>query len=256
MIELKNINQNFSDFFIAGIEKFSADIERPKSIGVSWSQTEQIIKLHFSKNPFDKNEKSINQFEYQDYAIAKYSSDPTEKEHIPLWRMIRSCTKKAILPTVVLYIVDKDLYDFPIETDTEIFGRAVIKHIRDYTMGYHSSKMERFKGKTKEDIIAEYPKNWTDEMRATQIKDAEFFTSLDSIQIEFLNDYILGLIDNIGFNVMRAIDESSFDKDCKSIEVKVNNTRAENLNMIGNGNLSGEYFDWIERFSKFKALEL
>jgi len=256
-MQTKEGKSTFPEFFINAIEAYSEEFESPKSIGVSWSKNNKTIKAHFSKEDFDRKNTTILQFENQTYRMLDYSVlDSNIDDNFDLWRSIRNTSKKIILPTVVLHYVDNDLYDFPINTDTEIFGRAVIKNFRDEIMGHHAKKMEWYEGKTKEEIVASFNDSWSDEMKASQTIKAEFFCSMNKNQKAFLNDYILQLIDNIGFSVMRSIDESSFRKDCKGISVMVNGKRAEELDMIGNGNLSGEYLDWIERFSAFKEFQV
>ncbi len=238
------------------IKAFEQEFEPPKSIGISWSKKNNTIQIHCFKTDFDRTHKTLQQFEHQNYRTLHYQTeDSTIDEEFNMWSSIRQMTKERFLPTVLLYYVDRDLYDFPIHTDTEIFGRAVIKNLRDETMSYHSQVMEIYKDKSEQQMISTFRESWSDEFKSSKTKEAKFFCSLDEAQRTYLNDYVLKMIDNIGFNLMRSLDESSFRKDCKGISVLVNGTRAEDLDMMGNGNLSGEYLDWIERFSQFKEFQ-
>lgn len=247
----------FPNFLINAVKAFELEFETVKSIGISWSKKNTSIQIHFSKADFDRTNKNIEQFEHQNYRTLHYQTEDSKiNADFNMWSSIRQTTKELFLPTVLLHYVDKDLYDFPINTDTEIFGRAVIKNLRDETMSYHTQVMESYKDKTADEMISEFRESWSNEFKISKNKEANFFCSLDEAQRTFLHNYVLKLIDNIGFNLMRSIDESSFRKDCKGIAILVNGTRAEEIDMIGNGNLSGEYLDWIERFSQFKEYQV
>ena len=263
MIYIYKSKDEFQDYFLKSLEKFKKDNGEPTSIGVSWSRESKLISIHYNLNQeLNKANKSINQFEFINYSSINYkigSPDDCENEDqnewIDFWGKIREASTLIQLPTVLYQIVDTDQYDLPIENENEIFGKAVVKHFRDYTIEHHQQISENYYNKTIDEISKSFPDYWNEELKVEKLKEATFFNKLDSEQLSFLRKYILKLIDSTTFNVMRAIDESSFSNDCKSIAVTINGQRAEELNLIGNGNLSGEYLDWIDRFSKYEQFQ-
>ena len=258
MIYLNATKDEFCEFFIQSIKEFTKKEGKPIGIGVSLSIASSQISIHYNlKKEINTEDKSINQFEFIKYDITKYKIvNPEVKgnNQINLWKSIRKVTRIIELPTVLYHLKDNNQFDIPIETELEIFGRAVVTHFRDHTMDYHTSYSEKYSNKSLEEAKDEFREHWNDESRKEHLKTASFFSSMNKTQVDFLNDYVLRILDNATFNVMRALDENTGNEDSQ-INVDINGVKAVELNMIGNGNLSGEYLDWIDRFSKYKEFQ-
>lgn len=141
--------------------------------------------------------------------------------------------------------------DSNIEQDAlDYFGKAVVRFFRDEPMELHDSYVKSYTGQNKTEILRNIlGSNMSEDLKKGQLEGAKFFNSLSEEQLLFLNKYMLKFADHIAFIVMRALDEKTSDANDR-LQVNVDGISATDLPMIGNGNLSGEYLDWCERFSE------
>lgn len=132
----------------------------------------------------------------------------------------------------------------------DCFGKAVVRFFRDEPMELHDFYEKSYRGSSQEEIVRNIrDSSMSEDLKKKQLEDAEFFNSLSEEQVLYLNKYMLKFADHIAFIAMRALDENTSDIDAR-LQVKMDNIKVTDLPMIGNGNLSGEYLDWCERFSE------
>jgi hypothetical protein len=143
----------------------------------------------------------------------------------------------------------KNGQQFERNPDTEKIGKAVVQHFRDEIYQPFIDEKEQIIETGIDKYNDELNSLICDDLRNLMIERAELFCSLTNEQNKILNRLILNTIDSVAFNVMRALDENDSEK--SGVILKINNIEITKLRLIGNGNLSGEYFDWVERFSKY-----
>ena len=254
MIILNQDKDEFKEYLISIFKDFEVNYGKVKSMGIELSEKSKTIIFHFNINKeVDKKIKNCSQFEYQ----AKYQTNyelgkPNDKGFIydlRLWTGIRNATKEIELPTILCCYDNEEYNYFPIVTETEKLGRFVVKHFREESMQTHDWHLEKFTNKTISQIESEIPEHWNESSREEHMNSAKFFIGLSEEQLKYFNNYVLKIVDLTAFCVMRALDEQTGSDD-SDIEIKCMGIKAVNLPLIGNGNLSGEYLDWIERFSK------
>lgn len=254
-IILDQNRDEFAEFLVQSTEEFLKEYCNPTAICISLLASSKtiLISFNYQKN-IDKSDLTPNQFEVQNYRTTKYEFGEPNKYGLVydmrLWTGVRNATTKINLPTVLCCFENSTENYLALETEMEIFGRSVVQYFRDENIELYNWYIDRFTKRTMMEIENEIPKHWAKELRQKHIRDAKFFNNLNEDQITFLNYFVKMLIDSTAMNVMRAIDENTGNEN-DFIEIKINNISATKLPMIGNGNLSGEYLDWCERFSKF-----
>ncbi|NND77804.1 MAG: hypothetical protein HKN39_06440 [Flavobacteriales bacterium] len=78
----------------------------------------------------------------------------------------------------------------------------------------------------------------------------EFLNSLNEGQLEILDRMMLSLLDNTAFNFLREIEEY-LDED-ESIGITIDGVNVEKITQeFLSGTMFGEYFLWIENYSKY-----
>ena len=213
----------------------------------------------FFTNSLNKNDKTANQFENRnEYQTSYQMGKPDERGFIydlRMWKGIRNATRIIDLPTVLCCFEDESKNYFVIESELELFGRAIVKFFREEPLEFHESNLKRYTEKPIQEFISTIPDYLTEEKKKKEIESAQFFNSLNLAQRSFLNQYLKKMLDFTSFNVMRAIDENTGLED-SDVNIEIRGIKATELPLIGDGNLSGEYFDWIDRFSKYGEYEL
>ncbi len=253
MIILNQEKDEFKEYLVSAFNEIESNYGKVESMGIELSEKNKTISIHFNVNrKIDKQIKTCSQFEYQNVYQTKYQlGEPNEKGFIydlRLWTGIREATKDIQLPTVLCCFDEPKFNYFAIETELEKFGRFVVEHFREETMRNHDWHLDKFTNKSLKQIREEIPDHWNENSIEVHMKSAKFFNSLNLEQLHYFNDYILKMIDSSAFCVMRAFDEKTGYED-SDIEIKCMGINATELPLIGNGNLSGEYLDWVERFS-------
>lgn len=79
----------------------------------------------------------------------------------------------------------------------------------------------------------------------------DFISTLTEKQVSLYLSHVTEIIENVIFNMMRELDEGQISEN--ELIMTINGEDVTNLPLIGNGNLSGEMFDWIKRFSKYPS---
>jgi len=255
MINLNQVKDEFKDYLIKVVKEIESNYGNPKSIGIELSEKSKTIIIHFNiHKEIDKENKSCSQFEHQAKFQTKYElGEPNDKGFVydmRLWEGVRNTSKEIQLPTTLCCFDENKFNYFVIETELETFGRFVVKHFREETMYSHDWHLDKFTNKTIEKIKDEIPEHWNETNVQEHMKSAKFFNSLSQEQLDYFNNYVLKMIDSSAFCVMRAFDENTGDED-SDIEIKCKGINVVDLPLIGNGNLSGEYLDWVDRFSKY-----
>jgi len=255
MIELNQRKDEFKDYLISVTKNIELNFGKPKSIGIELLEKTKTITVHFNiDKELDKNDMTCAQFEYRAKFQTKYElGEPDDRGFIydmRLWEGVRNASKEIQLPTTLCCFEDKKFNYYVIETELETFGRFVVKHFREETMEAHEWHLNKFTNKTIQNIKNEIPKHWNENTIQKHMKSANFFNNLSEDQLLYLNDYVLKMIDSTAFSVMRAFDENTGYEN-SDIEIKCKGVNAVDLPLMGNGNLSGEYLDWVDRFSKY-----
>lgn len=277
MVDINNDRLTIVNFLNRTVSLIRKDYGEPKSIGFFCNPSEGIFTISFNvKSEIDKDKVKSIEFEYKNIDSlfiegwkrecnneksqwryfeegGIFESSGAEKLYninrylaYILWTIVRSSTREIKLPTTVLLFEFEELNSIALHSNLENFGRAVTKIFRNDIFEDYILERDRYKNPN---FISTINPNLDESLKSIIIEKANFYTSLSDEQIEVLNKIILGTIDNIAFNVLRALDENDIDE--SGILLTVENKDVRDLPMIGNGNLSGEYFDWIDRFSKY-----
>ena len=83
--------------------------------------------------------------------------------------------------------------------------------------------------------------------------DDQFLSSLTKAQAPHYLRHVSGVLDDVMFNLLRILDEGQLRVSEDEIIMTINGEDVTELPLVGNGNLSGEMFDWIPRFSKYPS---
>lgn len=280
MVDFKECEIEIIKFIVESISKFRTEIGEPKSLEINCNPTYGKLEIGFDleneiknedKNTFEFHFKKYNIFEsekwkteirkviseykyFEEAGILEFSGN-SKMESINkffskiLFYVVRNATKKTILPTTILKFELEELNYIVLNSSTEKFGRIVTKYFRDETYEEFLKENQNIKNVGLEQYIKNINKNISTKDQELIAEKAMFYSSLSEIQKSTLNKIILGILDSNSFKIMVALDENS-PKD-SGISLKVDNQDVTEIPMIGNGNLSGEYFDWIERFSEY-----
>lgn len=131
------------------------------------------------------------------------------------------------------------------------FGMGVVNHFRDTNYEDYLNEKEGYTQVPLPELVDSVAASGMhDDLKAERIRAAKFFHSLSKEQSDFLDHWMLERLDQIAFNIMNVLDESRVDD--SGLVVTIHGTDVTQLPLIGNGNMSGEYLDWIDRFSKYK----
>ena len=177
----------------------------------------------------------------------KYASINRLYSHF-LWNLLRDITKEVFLPTTLLELEQNKFSQFVLHSNSENFGRTIVEIFREsqYDMFLEQKKHIIKVGYDK--YVADINPNICIDLKALMIERAALFASLTEEQNKILDRLILNLLDSTVFNVMRAVEENN--SEITGFSVLINNKDVTKLPLIG-GSLFGEYFDWVERFSKY-----
>jgi hypothetical protein len=280
MIDFNNYQIRIVDFVKKTVSEFEYEIGKSKLIGIYCEPSKGVLTINFNIhkqiNEVDLND---NHFEYQNYGVLhfpewqiEYKKKKSEwrffeeagtikisgyekKELINkfystvLWYIVRGITKEINLPTTLIqYEIDK--YNrIILHSEVETFGRVVVQYFRDEIYRPFVDEKERIIEMGYNNYMNKLNPHIADDLKSLMAERAELFCNLTKEQNQVLDKLILNIIDSTSFNVLRALDENNEEK--SGIVLKINDINVTKLPLIGNGNLSGEYFDWVERFSKY-----
>ncbi|WP_273214919.1 hypothetical protein [Runella zeae] len=277
MIDITNDKAEIISFLSTTIKKIRNNFGNPKSIGFYCKPSEGAFTISFNiKSEIKEKYTNSIEFEYKDieFLFMKHWKKECEQEksqwkyfeedgifeasgpqklyninrylsHV-FWTIIRESTREINLPTTLLSFEFEELNHIILHSNLEKFGRIITKLFRDEIFKHYLEERTQY---TNPDFIQSIQQN-SPYMYETYIAHKSYFySSLTNDQIENLDKIILGIIDSIAFNVMRGLDEN--DDVESGISLIVDNRDVRQLPLIGNGNLSGEYLDWVERFSKY-----
>lgn len=133
----------------------------------------------------------------------------------------------------------------------EEFGQVIVRKLRDENYAYYEYLREFGRSMTLEEF-AKAPKKRQLAADLQQLEDErfEFFNGLNPSQLEVLNRLILHLLDGTAFNFLREVEENLDQK--TSIGMTINGEKIEHLSSeLLSGTLFGEYFLWLEKYSKY-----
>ncbi len=218
-IEIKEI----SDYFHNILKVLYKDFGKPKCIGLYTDESCNSLKLSFNlKEKYVHGKTNYSTMECIDYAEFKSNTNNISGHWVGI--LFRQLTKFFDLPTVFHFEEATRKNNRILIDEVEILGRWVVNTFRDSIYKTHLNQ--------KHNLLA----------------------SLDEKQQAIVDEYILTLIDGHAFNFGKFIDEEvCFDH---SIQITVNGKTCNEitLDLMGNGNFSGEYFDWVPRFSEFEEV--
>jgi hypothetical protein len=244
-IETKEIN----NFFQNKLELLYKQFGKPTSIGLRIDKPNNCLNLSFNTvEKFQNGTTNYNNMEHKDFAI--YYAQKDKIGHNVIWNGIRPLSRYFDLPTVFLED-ETGKIDNLITDEVEKLGRWVVKTLRDDTFKSHLRLKEEF-------VNIRNERKDTNKLISSNLSqnEVQFFSHLTDEQFAIIDRYILSLLDNAAFLFGSYIDEEIMRKE-GDIQITVNNKNCEEISkdLIGNGNYSGEYFDWIERFSDFGDFE-
>jgi hypothetical protein len=279
MVDINNDKASITDFINKSINHIRLEFGEPKSIGIFCKPSEGLFTISFSiKSEINKQDIKSVEFEFNDIdsliieswrieiqkensqwkyfpegGIIEYSGvDKINKLNryltYILWTIIRESTREINLPTTLLSFEFTEFNSIIIHSNLEKFGRAITKLFRDEIFDNYLAEKDYYRSIKPEIFKDNLNPNLDQSTKNLKLQKAAFYASLTTEQIQTLDKLVLGQIDNIAFNIMRALDENNDSE--TGILLTVDNLNVRELPLIGNGNLSGEYLDWVERFSK------
>lgn len=280
MVDINKDKENFVNFISKTVLKFTEDIGKPKSVGIYCKPSEGLFTVSFNaEKEIDKEKINSLEFEFKNfdcYGIESwkiecekentqwkylddggiFESSGTQKlyninrylSHI-LWRIIRESANEIYLPTTLLSFEFSNLNSIIIHSNLENFGRTITRLFRNEIFENYLSEKENYRITDIEYFKNNLNPNFDELTKKTMLEKAIFYSTLTEDQLNTLDKIILGQIDNTAFNVLRGLDENKEEE--SGILLTVDHLDVRLLPLIGNGNLSGEYFDWVERFSKY-----
>ena len=131
------------------------------------------------------------------------------------------------------------------------FGKAIIEKLRDENFSNYLKSTELARKITKEDYYnLERNKNYDSNLQKIDDERFEFINSLDDNQKEQLDRLILKTLDATAFNFLREVEESFHFNE--SIGLIFKGKSIEDIyDEFLSGTFFGEYFLWINKFSKY-----
>ncbi len=131
------------------------------------------------------------------------------------------------------------------------FGKKLVKKLRDEN---YNSYLEQNKLAKKISLREYYnlPRNDEYDVKLQKIDDErfEFINSLNDKQKEQLDKLILKTLDETAFNFLREIEEDFFDNESIGL-IFQGNSIEDIYNEFLSGTFFGEYFLWLDKFSKY-----
>jgi len=130
-------------------------------------------------------------------------------------------------------------------------GKILVKKLRDENYSNYIENINNAKSITREEYY-KTPRNPNYDKEFQKIEDErfDFFCSLNDKQKEQLDKLILKMLDEVAFNILREIEEGHIMED--SISLTYNGKNIDEVyNEFLSGTFFGEYFLWIESFSKY-----
>lgn len=137
------------------------------------------------------------------------------------------------------------------EKKHESLGKVIIKKLRDenYESYLDNNELAR-KITTKEYYKLPRNENYDKDLQKIEDERFEFINSLSDEQKKQLDRLILKVLDETSFNFLREIEENFHSKE--SIGLTYQGKSIEDIyNHFLSGTFFGEYFLWIEKFSKY-----
>jgi|GEM_PF-2477972 len=280
MIDINNEQNTIVNFITEAFNKFNMEIGEPKSIGILCKPSEGKFSISFnSRNEIDKSNIESIEFEYKDFAFLNLENWRIEcQKEISQWKyfveggvfessgtlkiyninryltyilstIIRKLTIDINLPTTLLGFEFSELNTIILHSNLEKFGRTITRIFRSDNYESYLTERNYHRSQGVEELRNKLSPHLDSATKNLMLQKSTFYNSLTIEQIQVLDKLVLGILDNTAFNVMRALDENNINE--SGISLTIDNVYVRELPLIGNGNLSGEYFDWVERFSKY-----
>lgn len=131
------------------------------------------------------------------------------------------------------------------------FAKLIVKEFRDKNYANYL-KNAQFSRSITLDEYSNLPKNedYDKELQKTDDNRFEFINSLNEKQKKQLDLLILKTLDEVAFNFLKEVDQDYHFKEKLGLTFKGKNI--DNIyNDFLSGSFFGEYFLWLEKFSKF-----
>lgn len=130
------------------------------------------------------------------------------------------------------------------------FAEIIVRKLRDENFEYFKENMDFAQKMSSEEYakIARNP-NLNPELQKLEDERFDFLNRLSKSDSEVLSRLILNLLDSTTFNFLREIEENLGEE--SSIGMTINGQNIENItNEFLSGTLFGEYFLWLDQYSK------
>ena len=243
---------------LAGIEESKKENKPPTVLRLDTDFKNASSKISFAYQQYD-HVNEIEKLEYTLYEefdlnrIEGLNFGDAANVRAMIYNCIYDSDWKHQLPTTLLKykgIPKDDLFLFH---ENRSLGETVVRLIRDETYGHLDESITYYRSQSKEALVAEFRDNWSEEYKQEVLNKIDVYQSFDENQIRFIKKLIINKLDSVAFSLMRAIDEKSCDGH-EPIAVTISGIPGDEIPMWGNGNLSSDYLEWIERYSKFKNI--
>lgn len=130
----------------------------------------------------------------------------------------------------------------------------VIKKLRDESFDSYLAQRKKLTYSNIDDYFKTLKNpNLSQDLQKIEDDRVNLFSKLTSQDFSILDKLVLSIIDDLLFNLLREFDET----DSNSFDVFIKSKSLETLRkeLIGNGNFTGDFFTWTERFSKFGEIQ-
>ena len=132
-------------------------------------------------------------------------------------------------------------HDTKQEQSLNAFGKLIVSELREKQLDNLTHRLREL-----------HPKQ---ELKTAEVNstEEEFLSSLTEAQAPHYLKHVSSVLEEAMFNLLRILDEGQLRASDDEIIMTINGKDVTELPLIGNGNLSGEMFDWIPRFSKYPS---
>tara|TARA_R110000764_G_scaffold232047_1_gene324026 strand:- start:55 stop:894 length:840 start_codon:yes stop_codon:yes gene_type:complete len=274
MILLEKYSQQIEDFVIRTLADFKEKEGEPSSMGIYCCPSSGWISLNFNiKKTVKETEHNCPDFEYVEFGLIDFEdwTNEYDSKHaswqdetgfvfkyddelgdeginnfffIYLKSLYWAISKKHRLPDTLIQMLDSKHYTFIQETSLDRLGKFIIHQMRDEAILLYESHKQNAKTKS-------LNSNQTKEFLDLEKERQKLIRGLKKSEIAALDKLILNIVDNAAFTLLRGIQESMDDCDgTENVELKIDGKKANELDLTS-GSLFGDYFDWIQRFSRY-----
>lgn len=269
MINLIDQKTAIETFIVRGMENFTNEYGKPNSIGIYCSPVNGWVSLNFkgdSKLP--ESNPNCPDFEYVEFDLISFDSWSNEyNSDQPVWvdlddfeyhyneehgdeglnhvffrylkQIFWDVLKYNEMPETVIQLLDSRYNEVMKMTSSDRLGKYIVRNLREEPFElYRSYKLN----------AVNYIQASAEKLEGERL---ELLRNLSSSQIAVLDKLVLNLLDSSSFFLLRSLQESMDGcNGTENVSLNIDGTKANELD-LSSGSLFGDYFEWLEKFSKY-----